>query len=52
VALRAVRRAEERGCRSYADLVNLGRRRGYQNPMKWAYLRWLARGGDPAEARI
>lgn len=52
VALRAVRRAEERGARSYADLVELGRKRGYQNPMKWAYMRWIARGGDPEEARM
>ena len=43
------RRCEEGMCRTYAKLRDLGIRRGYQPG--WAYMKWIGRGGSPAEAR-
>ena len=43
------RRREEGMCRTYAELRDLGIKRGYQPG--WAYMKWVGRGGSPAEAR-
>ena len=44
-ALRRVRQKEERAARTYKELCELGKRRGYA--LAWAYRRWVERGGDP-----
>lgn len=41
---RAIEVAEERACRSYAELVELGKSRGYKFPAQWAQKRGLYRG--------
>ena len=47
--MRRMRKFEEAKARTYQELIDLGRRRGY-NP-GWAYYKWLARGGRPSGAR-
>jgi superfamily II DNA or RNA helicase len=47
--IRRLRRSEEAAAKTYQDLLDLGRRRGHSP--KWAYIKWLSRGGDPARAR-
>ncbi len=44
-----LRASEEGMARTYAQLRELGQRRGHAP--QWAYKKWIARGGDPAEAR-
>jgi DNA repair protein RadD len=48
-AVRRIRQMEESQAKTYMELVELGRKRGHSP--KWAYTRWLSRGGSPAEAR-
>ena len=47
--MRRLRRREESEARTYKQLLDLARRRGYWPG--WAYKKWIERGGSPAEAR-
>lgn len=40
MALRRARWSEERKCKTLEDLIELGRKRKYQYPKKWAEIRW------------
>jgi len=39
-AMRRLRYREEYSCKSLADLIALGEKRGYQYPRQWAAIRW------------
>lgn len=47
-ALRRARIKEERAARTYAELQDLARRRGYS--IAWPLRKWVERGNDPAKA--
>ncbi len=47
-ALRRARHSEERAARTYGQLQDLARRRGYS--IQWPMRKWMERGGDPAKA--
>lgn len=47
-ALRRARHQEERTARTYSQLQDLARRRGYS--IQWPMRKWMERGGDPAKA--
>ena len=42
-AIRKARKLEEWQCSSLAELIDLGKRRGYKNPEKWAGFMWTSR---------
>ena len=48
VALRRARKKEEREARTYRELQDLAKRRGYS--IAWPLRKWTERGGDPAKA--
>ena len=43
IALRIQRKSEEKTCRTLQDFTELGKKRGYQHPEKWAHYRIEAR---------
>ncbi len=50
MAMRRFRRKEEAEARTYKQLLELARKRGYWPG--WAYRRWIERGGKPEDARV
>lgn len=49
MVLRRFRKKEEAEARTYKQLLELARKRGYWP--SWAYKKWVSRGGKPEEAR-
>ena len=48
--LRRMRMKEETHAKTYKELLEVARKRGYWPG--WAYRKWISRGGSPAEARV